>query len=170
MHQLLVDSPKVRRVYLHELGEITSLPLSVGIVKLVVEAEETAPEQARQLIQRSRQENVAGISSRAIIELVETIMVYKFTTLSREEIEVMLGLGDLKQTRVYQEALQEGRQEGRQEGQQELIENLLKARFGSLDEALSRVVTALLEMPAAEFTPLLLQWSREELIDRFTHN
>ncbi|XGV97558.1 MAG: Rpn family recombination-promoting nuclease/putative transposase [Leptolyngbya sp. BL-A-14] len=68
LHQLLVDSPKVRRVYLNELGEIASLPLSVGIVKLVVEAEETAPKQARQLIQRSRQEDVAGISSQAIIE------------------------------------------------------------------------------------------------------
>ena len=32
--------------------------------------------------------------------------------MSREAIEQMLGLSELKQTRVYQEALQEGRQEG----------------------------------------------------------
>ena len=38
-------------------------------------------------------------------------MVYKFLQLNREEIEEMLGLSELKQTRVYQEALEEGRQE-----------------------------------------------------------
>jgi predicted transposase YdaD len=42
--------------------------------------------------------------------LIETIVVYKFPQLSRKEIERMLGLSDLKQTRVYQAALQEGRQ------------------------------------------------------------
>lgn len=31
----------------------------------------------------------------------------------------MFGLSDLKQTRVYQEALEEGRQEGKREGQLE---------------------------------------------------
>jgi predicted transposase YdaD len=39
-------------------------------------------------------------------------MIYKFPQLSREEIERMFGLSELKQTKVYQEALQEGRQEG----------------------------------------------------------
>jgi predicted transposase/invertase (TIGR01784 family) len=34
-------------------------------------------------------------------------------------VEDMLKLSELKQTRVYQEALEEGRQEGRQEGVKE---------------------------------------------------
>ena len=48
----------------------------------------------------------------------------------------MLGLSEIKKTRVYQEALQEGRQEGLQEGRQEegvnLILRLLARRVGSL--------------------------------------
>jgi len=36
---------------------------------------------------------------------VERIVVYKFPQKSREEIEAMFELSDLKQTRVYQEAL-----------------------------------------------------------------
>jgi predicted transposase/invertase (TIGR01784 family) len=36
----------------------------------------------------------------------------------------MLGLSDLKQTRVYQEALAEGRQEGKQEGITEATKKL----------------------------------------------
>ena len=41
----------------------------------------------------------------------------------------MLGLSEIKKTRVYQEALQEGRQEGLQEGRQEgLQEGLQEGR------------------------------------------
>lgn len=60
------------------------------------------------------------------VELVETIIVYKFSYLSREEIETMLGLGELKQTKVYQEALAEGREEGVLEA----IAEILEIRFG----------------------------------------
>ena len=38
----------------------------------------------------------------------------------------MLGLSELKQTRVYQEARQEGLEEGRQEGRQEGLEEGLE--------------------------------------------
>jgi predicted transposase/invertase (TIGR01784 family) len=40
--------------------------------------------------------------------LIETIIICKFPQKSREEIEQMLGVSELKQTRVYQEALEEG--------------------------------------------------------------
>jgi predicted transposase/invertase (TIGR01784 family) len=43
----------------------------------------------------------------------------KFANLSRQEIEAMLKLPELKKTKVYQEALEEGREEGRQEGREE---------------------------------------------------
>jgi predicted transposase/invertase (TIGR01784 family) len=45
--------------------------------------------------------------------------LYKFPNLSREEIEAMLALSELRQTRVYQEALEEGRQEGIEEGREQ---------------------------------------------------
>jgi predicted transposase YdaD len=47
-----------------------------------------------------------------LLEFVETILIYKLKTLSREEIERMFTLGDLRQTKVYQEAKQEGEQRG----------------------------------------------------------
>ena len=60
----------------------------------------------------TRQETTDVAQQRQIIELVETVLIYKFPELSRQEIEQMLGLNELKQTRVYQEALEEGRLEG----------------------------------------------------------
>ncbi len=53
----------------------------------------------------SREEITDQSSQRQLINLIESIIIYKFPQKSRKEIEAMFGLSDLKQTRVYQEAL-----------------------------------------------------------------
>jgi predicted transposase YdaD len=63
--------------------------------------------------------------------MIATIMVYRFTNLSRQEVDAMLGL-QLADTRVYREA----KEEGRQEGEFAPIVRQLKRRIGSIDEAL----------------------------------
>lgn len=68
------------------------------------------------------------------------------------------------------EGLQEGLQEGNLQGQRLMVENLLEARFGELDEELSRLVDRLLQLPIRERTQLLLNLSnlsRGELLERF---
>jgi predicted transposase YdaD len=42
---------------------------------------------------------------------MSTVMVYKFSELSREVIEAMFTISELKQTRVYRDAMNEGRAE-----------------------------------------------------------
>lgn len=106
----LVMSQQVQRVYLDELGEVAQ-SIGVGVVKLVVEAEETAVDWAKQLISQARQQLENEITKREIIELIETVVLYKFPHLSRQEIEKMFGLSELKQTRVYQEAKEEAKLE-----------------------------------------------------------
>ncbi len=64
--------------------------------------------------------------SRKLVELIETIIVYKFPQKSQAEIQAMLGLGDLKQTKVYQEGLEDGERKGRVEGKLEAVPRLLK--------------------------------------------
>jgi len=110
---------RVRRIYLDEIGEIAEQYIGISIVQLVVESKQKTPEIARNLINKARQEFPDVIIQQQIIELIETVVVYKFPNLSREELETMLGLSALKHTRIYQEARQEGLQEGRQEGLQE---------------------------------------------------
>ena len=63
------------------------------------------------------------------MELVTTIMVYKFEQLSRIEVESMLGI-TLKETRVYREI----KEEGRREEAANLIIRLLTKRFGELSK------------------------------------
>jgi hypothetical protein len=66
-----------------------------------------------------------------------------------------------------QEGIQEGLDEGIRAERRNVIENLLRVRFGSLDAELIRIIEPLLVLSPEEFTPLLLQRSREELLNRF---
>lgn len=109
---------RVQRIYLDELESVGEDSLGVGIVKLVVASEDTAVDVAKSLVEKARfQLTDAGIQ-RHIIELIETIIVYKLPEKSREEIAAMFSLGDLKQTRFYQEAFADGEQVGEQRGEQ----------------------------------------------------
>jgi predicted transposase YdaD len=89
--------------------------------------------------------------TKPLSKTIETIIVYKFPSLSREEIERMLGLSELRQTKVYQEALEEGREEGIAEGEQtgavkearSLILRQLSRRVGTLPANVEAQVQAL---------------------------
>ncbi|OUL29909.1 hypothetical protein BV378_05035 [Nostoc sp. RF31YmG] len=59
------------------------------------------------------------------------------------------------------------REQAKLQGERLVVENLLQVRFGSLDKELSAILELLLALPPQEFTPLLMQLSREELIARF---
>jgi predicted transposase/invertase (TIGR01784 family) len=95
---------RVRRIYLDELEEGADRSLGVRVVKLVIESERTAVASAKELIEQARQQITDEAIQRNLIDLIETIIVYKLPQKSRQEIERMLGLGDLKQTKFYQEA------------------------------------------------------------------
>ncbi|MEO1429999.1 MAG: Rpn family recombination-promoting nuclease/putative transposase [Cyanobacteria bacterium J06633_8] len=125
-HRSFLNGGQVYRVYLDELGDIRQLPLELAVMLLTTVPEQQAPEEARYLLQRTQQENPQP-SSQAIIELITTIITYKFEQLSRREVEEMLGI-TLKETRVYREI----KQEGREEGELLLILRLLTRRVGEL--------------------------------------
>ncbi|MBE9210626.1 Rpn family recombination-promoting nuclease/putative transposase [Nostoc sp. LEGE 06077] len=100
--------PHLRRFYLDEFDDTQNDSLGIGIVRLVVESQNKAGELAKILINKAQEELTDTISQRKVLEFIETIVVYKFPNLSREEIETMLNLNLLKQTKVYQEAKEEG--------------------------------------------------------------
>ena len=137
-HRGLLNSEQVHRIYLDELGDIRQLPVWVGLMVLTTLTESQAPEAARYLLTKSTQE-LSSPSSQVIIEMVTTIMMYRFEKLSLTEVQAMLGIS-LEKSRAYQEIRQEAREEGRQEGRQEglqqatlnLVIRLLTKRFGEL--------------------------------------
>ena len=107
----LLNPQRVRRIYLDELGSTPQPSIGIGTVQLVVEPEETAGTKAKALIEQARLEITDEATKEELIQLIERIIFYKFPQKSREEIAQMLGLGDFKQTRVYQETAEEVKSE-----------------------------------------------------------
>jgi predicted transposase/invertase (TIGR01784 family) len=129
-YRVLLGSDQVHRIYLNELGEIETLPLGVAAMVLTIVKESEAAEKARMLIGRANQEVVAMPLKQGIIDMVGTIMAYKFTNLSREEIDVMLGT-KLEDVRVFREAKEEGAI-----GQaQSMVLRLLNRKVGPMPDA-----------------------------------
>ncbi|NEO97711.1 MAG: Rpn family recombination-promoting nuclease/putative transposase [Symploca sp. SIO2E9] len=164
---------QVRRIYLDELGETAERSLGVGIVKLVIEPEETSGQLARQLIEQAQQQLIDEAVQRNLINLIETIIVYKLPQKSREEIAAMLGLSELKQTRFYQEVLEEGKQEGKQEGKLETVPELL--RLGLTLEQIAGALKLPLELvhkTAQQTTSQAMSFSEQNVatfIELLTH-
>ncbi len=106
------------------------------MVKLIVTPPNEAVSLAKGLFQQTRQDIASPKLQKDLIELLETIMVYKLPNKGREEIEAMFGLSELKQTKVYQEAKMEGIMEGEIKGRTEgKMEGEIKGRMEGRMEA-----------------------------------
>jgi predicted transposase/invertase (TIGR01784 family) len=140
LYRANLNSDQVHRIYLDELKGLSTDSLGLGMMQLILAKSGDAVAQARSLLAKTQAQDRTDSKIAAIMELIETIVFYKFPLLSREEIERMLGLSELRETKVYQEALQEGEQvgvlkgklEGKLEGEQLLILRQLTRRIGKV--------------------------------------
>ena len=83
---------------------------------LIRQTETQAPLTARELVARTKTEIADEALRVDLIELIETVIIYKLPRLSREEIQTMLQIHDIRQSRVYQEAMEEGEKKGIEKG------------------------------------------------------
>ncbi len=111
----LLNSQRVTRVYLNELSSIETSSIGIETVKLIIEPESTATTKALEIVNSVRQQIPDVATTKEIIQLIETILIYKLPRLNQEEIGKMFGANELKQTRFYQDVFEEGKQEGKLE-------------------------------------------------------
>ncbi len=112
------------------------------------------------------------------LELVYDLL---FVLEARQRNEADLDTDDedliMKLSPVYLKRLETATEQGLQQGLQQLmrerqytIESILRMRFGEIDPQLEAIIPALLTLSAPEYTPILLELSREELLARFEGN
>jgi predicted transposase/invertase (TIGR01784 family) len=142
----MLASGRIIRVYLDELGAAAELPTGLGLMVLTTLEGDEAISAARGFIDRSQ-------GDRGIIDTVSTIMVYKFSNLSRDEVDAMLGI-ELEQTRVYREAVAVGETIGEAKG---LEQGLQQERA---------LVVRLLNKKLVNLTPKIQSRINELSIDR----
>jgi predicted transposase/invertase (TIGR01784 family) len=121
----LLNCERVRRIYLNELENIPQTSIGLATVQLITLSKAKALDSTRKLIQRVREELTPDQKPQELLQLIETILVYKLPLLNRREIETMFSLDELKQTQYFQDVREEARQEGRLNKALEAVPRLL---------------------------------------------
>lgn len=106
-----------------------------------------------------------------LLSLKTTLEVRDDLKKDKDERKLIMQLSPLYEQKLAEVKLigqQEGIQVGVQAERRTIIENLLKVRFGALDNELSLIVQPIALLSPEEFSPLLLQLSREDLLSRFS--
>ena len=143
--QEMITSNRIIRVYLEDWLQQEVNSLTIAIIQLILAPEAQTPELAKQINEKVQREPDIDLQDQ-VVKFIETVLVYKFPRLSRQEIEAMFTFNDLKNTRVYQDAKQEGLQLGKQEGLQRQVAMLLKIlnrKFGKLSPRTTNRITKL---------------------------
>jgi predicted transposase YdaD len=125
-------------------------------------SEDRAKVRARDLLAQSQ---TSSAESRAIIEMITTIMAYKFTNLTREEVEAMLGI-KLQETGFYQSS----KAEGERMGESKVILRLLNQRFAGLPDDIQQPIAQLSIAQLDALTGALLSFETAEDVIAWLNN
>lgn len=127
-YQDLLESDRVWRIYLSELGNIRQLPVPLSLLMLTVQTPKRMATEARYLVERVPRETPEAETRKFILEMAVTIVSYQLQHLSRKEIEAML---DTNLTSRDVRAFQECREEGALEVALKMVSRQLGHRFGT---------------------------------------
>jgi predicted transposase/invertase (TIGR01784 family) len=173
-YRWLINSDQLLRIYLDELPPAAPNDFELGALQLIAASKpEIALEKAKAMLPTIRTSKRPSNFKRMMIEFVETVVVYQFPQMSRKEIEKMLRVDDVRQTRVFQEGREEGKEEGREEGKiegrqegkeegrqigrEETVERLARAGMFDLNRPIEEIVKA------TELTPAQIRKLKKKL-------
>jgi predicted transposase/invertase (TIGR01784 family) len=87
LYRANLNSEQVHRVYLEDFRDTVTESVGIGLMQLLVANTVDAIPKAKELLSKTQPLSKTDAKFAAIMELIETIVVYKFPLLSREEIE-----------------------------------------------------------------------------------
>jgi hypothetical protein len=70
-------------------------------------------------------------------------------------------------TSWMERGIEQGLTQGLEQERQSSISSLMELRYGSIDEPLLAILPALMALTSPEYVPLILQLSKQELIEHF---
>jgi predicted transposase/invertase (TIGR01784 family) len=104
-----IASGRIQRVYLEELPDFPETSLDVAVLKLAVTKEVDVLEKARDLVTVVRNNQANVIEPAKLLGMIEAFVVSNFPDITRQEIQIMLQLHDIRESRIYKEGLQDGK-------------------------------------------------------------
>jgi len=160
-YRTLLSNQQIKIFYLDELEISPNASIGLEIISLIVGTNQEAITKAQKAVDHTRKRIEDTTEQRKIVELIETVLVYKLKNLTRKEIEAMFTMDDLKETRYFQDVKQEGLQEGL-EKERSLVIRLLKRKVANLSPELELQVRNLPLEVLEDLGEALLDFSGQE--------
>jgi predicted transposase/invertase (TIGR01784 family) len=157
-YRALLESDQVQIIYLDELGNIRDLPLTTSLAVLPTVPPKKAPEEARDILARAREQPQ---QYEVILDLVTRVMSYMFIDQSPQEIDKMLDI-KFEETRVYKDTYAKGKLD--------LALELLELNCGQLKIELVREVTALPIEQLEALAKALLKFKKVKDLEKWLQN
>jgi predicted transposase/invertase (TIGR01784 family) len=144
----LINIANINRIYLQESVGLADSNWQLKLLELIITDVKAAPMLAKQLITTL---TVQGQNESPLLDLIETIITYKFPHLKRDEVRKMLHIPDIhldiRKTQFYQDVYAEGEIKGEirgeLQGEIKVILNLLNRRFGEINTNLVEQIKSL---------------------------
>jgi len=125
----LLESGQMTRVYLDELPLPPPNNIGLNVLRLLASKPKETIANARALIPQVDASSMPAERRQMVIQLIETVVAYRWPKMSPGEIEAVLKVSDLRHTRVYQDALKEGRVEGREQAALDVAQKMLAKKY-----------------------------------------
>jgi predicted transposase/invertase (TIGR01784 family) len=104
----------------------------MSILDLIISQEKKAIEKGQEIVKQVRIKTESEVTRENLIRFIETILIYKLPTMSYKELEKMFSLGDLRETKAFQEALELAKEEVKENAIEEGKELKAKEAIPSL--------------------------------------
>ena len=121
-YEFFLSGGKVKIFYLDELDISEKDSLSLEVVSLVVSKEAQALKIAQGVTQEANETITNTTNKTKVLELIETILIYKLKNMNRREIEAMFTLDELQETQYIKDLKADFKLEGKLETIPLLIE------------------------------------------------
>jgi predicted transposase/invertase (TIGR01784 family) len=116
----LLNSRRVRRIYLEDLRAVDDPPVGLGVLQLLLATVRQAEHLAPRIVRKAKRETSDGDLQRKVVELVERMLLLRFPEFDREAMRMKFKLHDIRESKVWKEA----HEAGKEENIKEVIEKL----------------------------------------------
>jgi predicted transposase/invertase (TIGR01784 family) len=148
----LLQSKRVKRIYLDAVPVTANPPLGLGILHLLSAPMDQVQELAPRVLRKARVQLADSDLGPKVVQLVERLLMSRFPQFDREEVRMKFKLHDIRESKVWKEAHEEGIEEGIEKGKaiarREMIRNL------RADGMTDKQIAAMLKVPVEEIQRL----------------
>jgi predicted transposase/invertase (TIGR01784 family) len=111
----LLNSKRVKRIYLAELAAIKDPPIGLGVLQMLFAGRRELQELAPHLVEQASEEIADSDLQIKVVELMERMLLSRFPEYDREEMLMKFKLHDIRESKIWKEAHTLGREDERRE-------------------------------------------------------